>query len=95
MGSMNAPKLLLLFLVFFGVFSSASAWAAGDEEIDDFGTEMKARQAHERASSDMIYQNEEWKALYYQNQQIIQLLKDISDSLNFMKTRIAVKDVEK
>ena len=66
-----------------------------DDELDGFGAGAKARQAHEKASSDMIYQSAEWTALYYQNQQIIQLLKEIRDSLNILKARDTVKDVEK
>ena len=59
---------------------------AMDDDLDG-GAAEKARQAHERASSDMIYQNEEWKALYYQNEQVIQLLKQIRDTLEVIKQR--------
>ena len=31
--------------------------------------------AHELSASDMIYQQEDFKAIYYQNQKIIELLK--------------------
>ena len=68
---------------------------AQDGDMDSYDAAFKARQAHEKAATDMIYQNEEWKALYYQNQQIIQLLKEIRDSLDTLKARDAVKDVEK
>ena len=76
------------------LFFAFSAFAQ-DDDFDSSGAAQKARQAHEKAATDMIYQSEEWKAIYYQNQQIIQLLKEIRDSLNILKTRDAVKDVEK
>lgn len=44
--------------------------------------EEKAEEIHKIASSDMIYTDEELKALYYQNVQIIGLLKEIRDLLN-------------
>ena len=87
---MKKVAVVVTFILF------VSSWAfALDDELDGFGPEMKARQAHEKASSDMIYQSAEWTALYYQNQQIIQLLKEIRDSLNVLKARDTVKDVEK
>ena len=61
--------------------------SAADVAMNEFDPEGKARQAHQLAASDMIYQNEEWKAIYYQNQQIIQLLKQIRDSLDVIKSR--------
>ena len=95
MSFVRTPKLFLLAFMFFGLFSSVIASAADEDGIDDFGAEMKARQAHEKASSDMIFQNEEWKALYYQNQRIIQLLKEISASLDIIKARGGMKTDEK
>lgn len=77
---------LLLFLAF-------PAFAL-DDDTDPGSTEELARQSHEKASSDFIYQNEEWKALYYQNQKIIQILKEIRDSLDVIKMRDSVKNNE-
>ena len=54
----------------------------------------KARRAHELAGSDMIYQQEDFKALYYQNVQMIQLLKEIRDSLNVIKAPGESKNTE-
>ena len=87
---MKAPATIVCFVLLI-----SSAAFALDDELGSFGAEAKARQAHEKASSDMIYQSAEWTALYYQNQQIIQLLKEIRDSLNILKARDTVKDVEK
>ena len=80
-------RVLPLFLLMMA-FSFVS-WA--EDEIDPFDAAENARRAHEKAASDMIYQQEEWKALYYQNQQIIQLLKDIHETLNVIKARSATK----
>ncbi len=41
----------------------------------------KAREIHDLATSDVIYVQDELKALYYQNLQIIELLKQIRDVL--------------
>ena len=43
--------------------------------------ERKAEEMHRHASSDIIYTDDELKALYYQNVQIIQLLKEIKEVL--------------
>jgi hypothetical protein len=65
---------------------SVSVFAAdGDfeEEYAQGSTEwaaQKARHAHDMASSDVIYQQEDLRALYYQNQVMIDLLKDMRDS---------------
>ena len=92
---MGKSRLFICVLALSGVMLYAFAWAANDEDMDSFGAEMKARQAHEKASSDMIFQNEEWKALYYQNQTIIRLLKEIRDSLDIIKARGGMKTDEK
>ena len=68
--------------------------AAEDGDAGGYGAEFKARQAHEKATSDIIYQNEEWKAMYYQNAQMIELLKDIRDSLQILKERSDLKPSE-
>ena len=49
---------------------------SGDE------AEQKAREVHSLATKDVIFIDEELKALYYQNIQIIGLLKDIKELLD-------------
>ena len=88
---MNKDPRLFVMALFF--LLSPSAFAQ-DDGLDTFDAAFKARQAHEKASSDMIYQNEEWKAIYYQNQQIIQLLQDIRDRLDAMKAGDGMKNTE-
>ena len=65
---------------------------AMDDEISEYGAEQKARAAHELAATDMIYQQEEWKALYYQNIQIIALLKEIRELMQNQDERAAKAD---
>ena len=43
--------------------------------------QQKAEEIHKIASSDAIYVEEELKALYYQNVQMIELLREIRDLL--------------
>lgn len=43
--------------------------------------ERKAREIHQHASSDVIFTDEELRALYYQNVQIISVLKEIRELL--------------
>ena len=86
-------KVVGIFLILILTVSGRAF--AMDEEMNGYGDEEKARQAHEKAASDIIYQNDEWKALYYQNQQIIRLLKDIRESLDFIKVRNGMKMDEK
>lgn len=54
--------------------------------------ESKATEAHKLAESDMIYQEQDWKALYYQNEQMISLLKDIKSELKMLNARSAKDD---
>jgi hypothetical protein len=84
-----------VLILSFSLVLNAGVCAAGPEDESAAGEsamEMKAREAHQLASSDMIYQNEEWKAIYYQNQRIIQLLKQIRDSLETIKSQGGVKN---
>ena len=53
--------------------------AAQDSEGE---AEEKAREIHKRASSDVIFIDDELKALYYQNVQIISILKEIRELLH-------------
>ena len=71
------------------LFVSGAAFA---QDISFEEAEQRAQKAHDVASSDMIYQQEEWKALYYQNIQIIQLLQEIRDSLRIQNERAARAD---
>ena len=48
---------------------------------DNTDAEEKAKEIHQLANSDVIYSQEETKAIYYQNIQIIDLLKQIRDIL--------------
>ena len=57
---------------------AAPAFAEGDSDT----AEDKAKEIHRLASSDVIYQDQETKAIYYQNVQIIELLKQIRDLLD-------------
>ncbi len=62
---------------------------------EDFSTtEEKAQKAHELAASDVIYEQHDIKALYYQNQRIIELLEEIKDEIHEVNTR-AAKDEKK
>ncbi len=81
----------ILALLSFLMLIPGAALAA-DETGDGSAAEQRAREAHQLASSDIIYQNEEWKALYYQNQQIIQLLKQIRDSLEAIRASKMVEN---
>ena len=69
-------KNISLALIGLFVFNFSPAFAA------DTSAEEKALEAHQLASSDVIYSQEEPKALYYQNLQIIDLLKEIRDILD-------------
>ena len=72
---MKAVRLILFLMI--GMLT-ASPLLAEDQET----AEEKAARIHQLASSDVIYTQEETKALYYQNQQIIDLLKEIRDLLD-------------
>lgn len=54
--------------------------AYAEEEFSS--AEDKAREFHRLASSDVIYHDQETKAMYYQNVQMIALLKQIRDILD-------------
>ena len=80
-------KMILVFVLF--VFTLCPVAFAMDDDTDESDAGEKARKAHQIAGSDMIYQQEEWKALYYQNIQIIQLLKEIRDLVQIQNQRAA------
>ena len=65
------------------------------DDSDESAAASKAEQAHQLAESDVIYQQQDFKAMYYQNVQIIALLKDIRASLEAIKARRAMDANEK
>lgn len=73
---MKNAKLIYLFLTLAFFATTASA----QETVSDPG--RKAKEIHDLASSDVIYVQDELKALYYQNLQIIELLGEIRDVLD-------------
>ena len=52
------------------------------DDIDAF--EMNAKAEFERATSDIAYYNDIWKALYFQNMEMISLLKDIRQEMKLI-----------
>jgi hypothetical protein len=97
---MKPMTILRLSLAFLLLAGSALAADGEMDEIEENGegwAEMKARRAHERASSDVIYQQEDLRALYYQHQAMIDLLKDMRDTqretLRFLRAQAAEDDV--
>ena len=72
-----------------------AAWALPAAAEEDYlNSEEKARRSHELAVSDVIYEQENFKALYYQNQRIIELLQEIRDEMHSLNVR-AAKDSQK
>lgn len=71
---MKKINLVFISFVILGLTSS-SAFA------DEDNAEERANEIHQLANSDMIYSQEETKAIYYQNIKIIDLLKQIRDIL--------------
>ena len=71
--------VLAVFLV-YGIGLKPNLIYAEDEATP-VDAEDTANEIHKVASSDMIYAQEESKALYYQNLKIIELLKEIRDLL--------------
>ncbi len=78
-----------MFFKTAGFLVTALLFATAALAMDEGDAAEQARRAHEKASTDMIYQQEEWKALYYQNIQIIQLLKDIRDLIQIQNEHSA------
>ncbi len=84
---LKLDRRITVLLLVLNLMTCGLARAADEgDDTDEFDLENKARQAHKLAASDMMYQNEEWKAMYYQNQLVIQLLKQIRDSLEVIKS---------
>ena len=84
---MNAKMRKYAALTVLTLLFASFAFA---EDIDD--AETKARAAHELAGSDVIYEQENFKALYYQNLETIQLLKEIREELHMLNTRAAKEE---
>ncbi len=78
---------LLLWSVVCGPWTSL---ASAEMSFED--AESKAAEAHKLAASDVIYQEQDWKALYYQNAQMISLLKDIKRELETLNANSAKTD---
>jgi hypothetical protein len=74
---MRKIAVLLIFVHISWILTSGLALAQSGAE--DAG--KKAEEIHQRALSDVIFVDEELKALYYQNVQIISILKEIRELL--------------
>jgi hypothetical protein len=74
MSKRKSAKQVVMGIAIFCVFLSSCISAYSESEKE---AAKKAEEIHNRALSDVIYVDEELKALYYQNIQIISLLKDI------------------
>ena len=71
-------KMIMLIIICSLLIADCNLLPAQNAADD---AEKEAAKFHELALSDVIYSDEEWKALYYQNVQIIELLKEISNLL--------------
>lgn len=71
-------RRIMIGSVILMILMSYCAWTFAEDAED---AEKKAREIHNIATSDVIYTQEETKALYYQNVQIIDLLRQIRDLL--------------
>ena len=79
-------RFIFVIIVFASVpIVSIPSITAQDDENMESEAAIKAQQAHQLSESDMIYQQQDFKALYYQNIQIIELLQEIRDSLASIK----------
>lgn len=74
---MRRAAIILAFVYLLGTVTGGSVFAYDGEE--DAG--KKAEEFHRRAISDVIFIDEELKALYYQNIQIISILREIRELL--------------
>lgn len=82
----QAAGFLVAGLLLAMTLTAAAAFAQ-DEDFSN--PEEKARRSHELAGSDVIYEQENFKALYYQNQRIIELLEEIRNQLRSINVREA------
>jgi len=81
---------LSVFSVAISVLLFATTTYATDSAIDK--AKERAEEIHEIAISDVIFVQEELKAHYYQNIQIIELLKDIRDLLQEQQAILVEKE---
>lgn len=72
-------KIIILLLISFWLVGQGYSQYADDSVLEN--TQKKAAEIHQIASSDTIYTGEEIKALYYQNIEIIELLKQVRNLL--------------
>ena len=68
-------KITISFVFIYIISILAGGLAVVQSSEED--AEKKAKEIHQRASSDVIFFDDELKALYYQNIQIISILKEI------------------
>ena len=83
---MREKKFITILIT--GFFLSAWALTANAEK-NYTNFEEKARRSHELSMSDVVYQQEDFRALYYQNEAMIQLLKEIRDEMHALNLRDA------
>ncbi len=90
----TADKRLVLIIFAFCLLSLVSSLMSpvcfAEMSFED--AEEKAAEAHKLAASDVIYQEQDWKALYFQNVQIISLLKDIKEEMEKFNAREITKE---
>ena len=88
-----------LILALFFILGISPVLAIGRDDVDEpflyANPEVEARHAHEMAASDVIYEQQDIKALYYQNQQIIELLRQIHDEVQSLNKRQAKEEQPK
>ena len=73
-------RIVFLLIFFYGLTVVDCGLTYAQEAVKETAQE-KAEEYHKIASSDVIYSTQELKALYYQNIQIIDLLKEIRNLL--------------
>jgi len=82
--------LCILFLSL--AIASVSIASLAQTTVED--PKAKAAEIHQRAMSDVIYTQDELKALYYQNVQIINLLTEMRDSLREALSALTYEEEE-
>lgn len=73
------PRLFIAIIISSAIILSAVPASAQDTYEN---AEQKAEEIYKEAASDVIYLQNVLKSLYYQNIQIIQLLKDIRELMD-------------
>jgi len=72
-------KVSIIFICMFIISASGLSFSYAADSYDR--AEAMATEIHKKVESDVIYTDQEIKALYYQNIQIIGLLGEIRDLL--------------